>query len=78
MIKICVNCDFYSKSGQCGALGSIRHIDPVTGKILYESASNMRAKEDMCSDEGKWFVEKVKPVKWYHKTIFGISLVSKL
>ena len=60
MIKICVNCDFYSKSGQCGALGSIRHIDPVTGHMLYESAVAMRANPNMCAEEGKWFVPKLK------------------
>lgn len=58
--KFCVNCENYSKFGQCGSSGSIRHLDPVTGGTLYESAVAMRANPNMCAEEGKWFMPKLK------------------
>lgn len=67
MNKFCVKCEHYNKFGTCGSLGSVRHIDPVTGNTLYESAIAMRANESMCGYDGKWFVPKADKPTWWAK-----------
>ena len=68
--KFCINCKFY-KNNVCGAEGSLRHVDPVNGHTLYESAIAMRANPLMCGETGEWFVGREHKETWYSKFIKG-------
>lgn len=67
--KFCKDCKFY-RQPRCGNEGSLRHVDPVDGHTLYESAIAMRANPLMCSEEGIWWTQADPPKTWYER-IFG-------
>jgi hypothetical protein len=54
--KFCINCAHYAPvSKVCGREEAVRHINPVNGQTLYESAVVMRANPLMCGEQGKLF-----------------------
>ena len=54
--KFCIQCKHYAPvSKVCGNSQAIRHINPVSGSTLYESAIVMRADSNQCGYEGKLF-----------------------
>lgn len=76
MNKFCVNCK-YQYNDRCGADGSVRHIDPVSGRTLYESTVAMRANKDMCGPGGIWFEKRPPVVRWWKEPkLFGRKLWS--
>lgn len=67
--KFCINCASYSaRNGACGAAGAVRHVNPVNGKTLYESAEAMRANQNMCGDDAVWFSENTVITPWWKKS----------
>jgi hypothetical protein len=65
--KFCINCQHYAPvSKVCGREEAIRHINPVNGKTLYESAIVMRANKDLCGDLGHFYKQLESQPKVSH------------
>jgi hypothetical protein len=53
----CINCNHFDQRSQlCVSPSSIRHVNPVSGKTFYESATIMRANQSMCGTDATLFV----------------------
>lgn len=57
--KFCIDCKHYSSLTKvCGRTEAVRHINPVNGATLYESAVVMRANPLLCAEQGKLFEQQ--------------------
>jgi hypothetical protein len=72
--KFCINCKHYSPvSKVCGREEAVRHINPVNGKTLYESAVVMRANQILCGEQGKLFEQlEVQPPVGYLERVKNV------
>jgi hypothetical protein len=72
--RFCINCHHYdTRSNVCGSQQSIRHVNPVSGKTLYESATVMRANQGMCGLDAILFIPRIDAPTGLSRTLQRIK-----